>query len=89
MNTLEATMAGYIGPPAQPRQLVLRLPRGQLVVSADVPEELARAVATYLPATGPRSRLPDGTSYTSVHPSLIAELAARPQDGAFEVLRVY
>ncbi|MBM9624190.1 hypothetical protein ACFQ60_01985 [Streptomyces zhihengii] len=90
MNTLEAVMAGYTGPAAQPRRLVLRLPGGQLVLSSAVPDALARAVATYLTGSGPRARLPDGTLYTSAPSSLIAEVAAQPHaDGTFDILRVY
>ncbi|MET9105368.1 nucleotidyltransferase family protein [Streptomyces zhihengii] len=61
IHTLEAVVAGHTGPAAQPRQLVLRLPGGQLVMSAHLPEALARAVATYLTGPGPHARLPDST----------------------------
>ncbi|MET9111792.1 hypothetical protein [Streptomyces zhihengii] len=90
MNGMEAVVVGYTGPAAQPRKLVLRLPGGKLVLSADMPEAMARAVATYLTGPGPLRRLPSGTTYTSIHESLIAELAGYPhRNGAAGVLRVY
>ncbi|MFC9269122.1 hypothetical protein ACFTXJ_15300 [Streptomyces zhihengii] len=90
MNGMEAVVVGYPGPAAQPRRLVLRLPGGKLVLSADMPEALARAVATYLTGPGPLRRLPDGTTYTSIHESLIAELTGRPHlNGTVGILRVY
>ncbi|MFD0427146.1 hypothetical protein ACFQ60_00540 [Streptomyces zhihengii] len=69
---------------------MLRLPSERLVLSADLPKSLARAVATYLPDPGPVRRLANGTIYASIHESLIAELADRSRiNGTVEVLRVY
>ncbi|MFD0427092.1 hypothetical protein ACFQ60_00205 [Streptomyces zhihengii] len=90
MNGTDAVVLGYTGPADQPRQLVLKLPGGSLVLSQVLPEALARALATYLTGPGPAGRLPDGGPYTTIKASLIAEVASRPVSGdTVDVLRLH
>ena len=77
-DTVDAAAVGYMGAPAQPTHLVVRLPDRRTMRSRALAVTLRTQLGRLLPDRGPgrRARTADGEAYTTCAAGVIVEVLA-------------